>query len=274
MRERPPNLFVPAACLLGCKRDLHERTMTRRRWIADQWDETSATLTGAQAEHLARVLRARVGQEFDIVAGGVVRRGTVEAIHPNTVLFQLWEAIESAASLPLTCALSIFKFDRYEWAIEKLTELGIATIVPVIARRTEKHLAQAAEARVERWRRIAREAAQQSRRTDVPAIADPIALEKMNLPTQGAWNLLLSEVEEETTLWAALTNNMETRAALSAVHMAIGPVGGWTEPEMQWFVRQQWRPVSLGSRILRAETAAIATASILAAWLEEAHLQS
>ncbi len=244
--------------------------MTRRRWIADEWNETTAALTGAQAEHLARVLRARVGMEFDIVAGGIVHRGVVEAIENDAVRFQLFESLASAASLPLTCALSIFKFDRYEWAIEKLTELGIATVVPVIARRTEKHLAKAAEARVERWRRIAREAAQQSRRTDVPVIADPVSLEKLELPTEAAWGILLSEIEDETSLWAALEGNTERRAALQGVQMAIGPEGGWTEAEMQWFAERKWQPVSLGPRILRAETAAIATASVLAAWLQAA----
>ena len=243
--------------------------MTRRRWIADEWNETSATLTGTQAQHLLRVLRARVGMEFDVVAGGEVRRGVVEALEADFVRFQLHERIESAASLPLTCVLSIFKFDRYEWAVEKLTELGVAAILPVIARRTEKHLAKAAEARVERWRRIAREAAQQSRRTDIPPIADPTVLEKIALPQEDATGFLLSEVEQEISLWASLEQQPEKPMAPRPMRMAIGPEGGWTEQELQWFTTHKWHPVSLGPRILRAETAAIATASILAAWLEK-----
>ncbi|HEX4020725.1 MAG TPA: RsmE family RNA methyltransferase [Acidobacteriaceae bacterium] len=243
--------------------------MTRRRWIADQWDETSATLTGTQAEHLVRVLRARTGMEFDIVAGGEVRRGVLQKIDGATAQFQLHEHVLSAASLPLTCALSIFKFDRYEWAIEKLTELGIAEIRPIIARRTEKHLAKAAVARVERWRRIAREAAQQSRRADIPTIADPVALEKVTLPENNALKFLLSEIEQEMSLWMLLGENLSGTAGETPVHIAIGPEGGWTEQETQWFAAQHWQPVSLGPRILRAETAAIATASILAAWLEK-----
>ena len=241
--------------------------MTRRRWIADEWDETTAALTGTQADHLARVLRARVGMEFDIVAGGIVHRGVVATIETGAVRFQLFEALASDASLPLTCALSIFKFDRYEWAIEKLTELGVATVLPVVARRTEKHLAKAAEARVERWRRIALEAAKQSRRTDVPVIADPTSLEKIELPAEAAWGILLSEIESDTSLWTALEENREKRATLQSVQMAIGPEGGWTEQEMQWFADRKWQPVSLGPRILRAETAAIATASVLGAWM-------
>ncbi len=237
--------------------------MTRRRWIADTWTEDSATLTGTQAAHLARVLRVRVGQEFDIVANGIARRGVVESADAECVRFRLLEAIASEAALPLTCLLSVFKFDRYEWAVEKLTELGVAVIIPVIAQRTEKHLAQAAAARVERWRRIAREATQQARRTDVPEITDPVRLEAVASPAPGELRLLLSEVEEDRTLWSALASHTKP-----AAQIAIGPIGGWTEAELQWFDRNQWLPVSLGPRILRAETAAIATASVLAAWME------
>ncbi len=243
--------------------------MTRRRWIADTWTENSAALTGTQATHLARVLRVRVGQEFDIVAGGIARRGVVEFADTECVRFHLLETIASEAALPLTCLLSVFKFDRYEWAIEKLTELGVATILPVLAQRTEKHLAQAATARVERWRRIAREATQQARRTDVPEIADPVRLESISAPAPDTLPLLLSEVEEERTLWSALAGHNAC-----ATQIAIGPIGGWTEAELQWFQRNQWLPVSLGPRILRAETAAIATASVLAAWMEPQHTAS
>lgn len=242
--------------------------MTRRRWIADQWDENSATLTGAQAQHLVRVLRVRTGMEFDIVAGGEVRRGVVGAISAASVRLQLQERIESAASLPLTCVLSIFKFDRYEWAIEKLTELGVAVVQPVIARRTEKHLALAAAARMERWQRIAREAAQQSRRTDLPTIATPVALEKLQPAPPGTLQFLLSEVEQETPLWTALERPPARDAMVQPVRIAIGPIGGWTEEELHWFTEQQWQSVTLGPRILRAETAAMATASVLAAWME------
>jgi 16S rRNA (uracil1498-N3)-methyltransferase len=140
--------------------------MTRRRWIAENWDEATATITGAQAEHLTRVLRAQPGMEADVVAGGHVFRAQVAAVSPKEVRFNLVSELEAEPALPLTLVISIYKFDHMEWAIEKATELGVAAIVPVIARRTEKHLAEAAAARVERWRRIVHEAAQQSRRSD------------------------------------------------------------------------------------------------------------
>ena len=98
----------------------------------------------------------------------------------------------------------------------------------------------------------------------MPEIADPVRLENITSPTPGTLQLLLSEVEEERTLWSALPDHNAP-----AARIAIGPIGGWTEVELQWFERSQWLPVSLGPRILRAETAAIATASVLAAWLEQ-----
>src|SRR5271170_351508 len=134
--------------------------MTRRRFIADEVSGDRAALVGAHADHLSRVLRARVGQEFDITTGNEVRRGRITAIAPDRVEFELGDVIPAATPLQVTLALSIFKFDRMEWAIEKCTELGVARIVPVIARRTDAHLASAAAKRAERWRRIALQAAE------------------------------------------------------------------------------------------------------------------
>ncbi len=148
--------------------------MTRRRWIADEYSAQSAALTGANAAHLARTLRARVGQQFDVACGEHVFRATVSSVGDERVEFALGdEALSGSEVVPVTLLLAVFKFDRMEWAIEKCTELNVTSIVPVIARRTEKHLAQAAEKRVERWRRIAHEAAQQSRRLAAPEIASP-----------------------------------------------------------------------------------------------------
>ena len=150
--------------------------MTRRRWIADEVHADRALLLGQNAQHLVRVLRAQVGQEFDVAADGQVRVGKIVSIDDSRVEFELSEAVAAGPALDLTLLISVFKFDRMEWAIEKATELGVAKIVPIIARRTDAHLAKAADKRVDRWRRIAKEAAQQSRRPDVPEIADPAKL--------------------------------------------------------------------------------------------------
>src|SRR5260370_519072 len=128
--------------------------MTRRRWIADEVSDNHAALTGDHARHLAQVLRAQVGQEFDISTGKEVRRGRISGIRFDRVEVDLGEVVAHSGESAITVALSIFKFDRMEWAIEKCTELGVERIVPVVTGRTESHLATAAAKRVERWRRI------------------------------------------------------------------------------------------------------------------------
>ena len=121
--------------------------MTRRRWIADTWDEATAALHGDQAQHLSRVLRAQPGMEFDVIAGGRAWLARIASVERDSVHFTLLEELETEAALPVTLLLSVFKFDRMEWAIEKAVELGCGRIVPILAERTEKHLAQAAQKR-------------------------------------------------------------------------------------------------------------------------------
>jgi 16S rRNA (uracil1498-N3)-methyltransferase len=236
--------------------------MTRRRWIADTWTPTTATLTGDQAAHLARVLRAEPGQIFDVVAGGFLHRAEVTSVSDKEVVFTLHEELEADAALPLHLLLAVFKFDHMEWAIEKATELGVARITPILARRTEKHLALAAPKRAERWRRIALEASKQSRRTDIPEIAAPTTLKAALEQEQSATRILLSETEQATSLSAVLASAPSSDTAL-----AIGPEGGWTPEEMVLFTTHDWAPVTLGPRILRAETAAIAAIAVASSYL-------
>lgn len=243
--------------------------MTRRRWIADHWDEATATLIGEQAGHLVRVLRAQTGMEYDIVAGGRVWHGVIARISPEEVRFNLVAEVAADPALPVTLLISIFKFDRMEWAIEKATELGVQTIVPVVARRSEKHLALTAEKRVERWRRIAHEAAQQSRRADVPLIEEPASLKLAARNAPDSVRLVLAEQERGTTLRQMVSELLIAAGdEVPSIRVAIGPEGGWAPDEAALLDAEGWRPVSLGPRILRAETAAIAAMSVIAAMLE------
>jgi 16S rRNA (uracil1498-N3)-methyltransferase len=237
--------------------------MTRRRWIADEVSGSHAALVGTHAEHLSRVLRARVGQEFDITAGNEVRRGRIVAIAPGRVEFELGDQVPIVAPILVTLALAIFKFDRMEWAIEKCTELGAARIIPVIASRTEAHLAAAAAKRVERWRRIALQAAEQSRRISAPEISLPLKL-KESIALPGSLRILLSETETK----ALLKDVLQSSSSDGDVILALGPEGGWTDEELKLFREANWISASLGSTILRAETAAIASLAVVLAELQ------
>jgi 16S rRNA (uracil1498-N3)-methyltransferase len=243
--------------------------MTRRRWIADEASGNHATLLGAHADHLAQVLRARIGQEFDIATAENVRRGRVVGIAAGRVEFELGEVVPSVAVPHLTLLLSIFKFDRMEWAIEKCVELGVMRIVPVVAQRTEAHLAAAATKRVERWQRIARQASEQSRRASAPDVSLPIKLKDAVTMVIGA-RVVLAESEDQMSLKEALKQAVkenlrvlpENSVPPGEITLAFGPEGGWTDTEMKLFLGAGWIPASLGNTILRAETAAIAATAI------------
>lgn len=243
--------------------------MTCRRWIAERWDEATATLVGVQAEHLTRVLRAQPGMEADVVAGGHVFHAQVAAVSPHEVRFNLISELEAEPALPVTLVLAIYKFDHMEWAIEKATELGVAAVAPVISRRTDKHLAAAAKARTERWRRIVQESAQQSRRSDVPAVYDPTPLSARVRAVSEATRIVMAEQERTTTLRNALDEAMAAaETEMPTLEIAIGPEGGWAPEEEALFDANGWRAASLGPRILRAETAALSALAVVASYLE------
>ena len=235
--------------------------MTRRRWIADEVSDKLAALTGDHARHLTQVLRAQLGQEFDISIGKEVRRGWISGIHPDRVEFELGEVVAHSAQSAITVALSIFKFDRMEWAIEKCTELGVERIVPVIAGRTESRLAAAAAKRVERWRRIVRQAAEQSRRVSPPDASGPVKFDEL-VAMAADTRIVLAEVEEELLLKDALRQDAGT------VLLAFGPEGGWKPQELAALRHAGWTLASMGNTILRAETAVIAAVAVCVSILQ------
>ena len=245
--------------------------MTRRRWIADEVSGNSAALLGEHAAHLARVLRAEIGQEFDIATGAEVRRGTITSISEDRVEFALSDqgdpalATSATSSAPkITLALAIFKFDRMEWAIEKCTEIGVAHIIPVIARRSDAHLAAAATKRHERWQRIVRQASEQSRRLAPPEIAAPVKLKDLSgmLPIEAFTRIVLAESLAGAGGGLPLGDALQSGSSRGEVALAVGPEGGWADEELGWLCETGWVAASLGTTILRAETAAIVATAI------------
>ena len=197
-----------------------------------------------------------------------MREAVVASVTQNRVEFALGDTVVAHTAVPITLFLAIFKFDRMEWAIEKCTELNVTSMVPVIARRTEKHLALAAEKRMDRWRRIAREAAEQSRRVAQPEIANPQSLKavlaggrsgaEIGDNADNGLRIVLAESERELMLNEILHAN----APIESLTLATGPEGGWTDDELRSFEAADWVKASLGETILRAETAAVAALAL------------
>ena len=153
----------------------------RRRFFVDHFDANSVTMHGNTAEHLGRVLRAEAGQLYELSDGHVVWLARVETVAlskrgDNRIDFALVEPIEAREpSLDLILLISLVKFDRFEWCLEKATELGATEIIPLAAARTDKPLVATAEKRHERWERILLESAQQARRLRPPVLRAPIS---------------------------------------------------------------------------------------------------
>jgi 16S rRNA (uracil1498-N3)-methyltransferase len=238
--------------------------MARRRFFIDSIHQGLAELHGDDARHLTRVLRVEPGQRFEISDNRAAYLAEIAEARGERVVFRVIEPVEwSEPPVAVTLAAALIKFDRFEWMVEKATELGVERIVPVNTARSEKGLLEASGKRVERWRRISREAAQQSRRARIPEIAAAEGFDKA-LGLAGAHRFFLDEGEAPPLL-AALP---EGRVRRETVAVLLGPEGGWTDAERESALSAGWRAVSLGGQILRAETAAAAALAVLVnAWM-------
>jgi 16S rRNA (uracil1498-N3)-methyltransferase len=232
----------------------------RRRFFVQQFTGESAVIEGETAHHLGRVLRAQAGQLYELSDGIAVWLGRIESVARDRIQFVLLEEIPAhAPAVDLILLLSIVKFDAFEWAIEKATELGVGMIVPVAASRSEKALLVAAGKRLERWEKIVVEASQQSRRVRVPAISSPLRLrEAFNEAYPLGAKVILSERSNAPALRDVLS-----AATVSQATLAIGPEGGWTDEELTSAGAAGFRETSLGKLILRTETAVVASLACL-----------
>jgi 16S rRNA (uracil1498-N3)-methyltransferase len=240
--------------------------MARRRFFVDHIRNGGALLTGEDALHLSRVLRAQIGQQYELSDNHSVYLAEIAEVARDRVRFRVLEPVEQAP-LPvrLTLLASLIKFERFEWLIEKATELGADALIPIRAERTDAGLWEAAQKRVERWRKIARESSQQSRRAALPLIHAP-----QQLAAASAAGFRYCYVLEETRGALPLSRALppaDARRSTDSVGVLVGPEGGWTDQE-RTALASLWTPVSLGPQILRAETAAMAALAVLMnAWL-------
>jgi 16S rRNA (uracil1498-N3)-methyltransferase len=231
----------------------------RRRFFVNKLIGDRAFMIGEAAHHLGRVLRAEKGQIYELSDGALVRLARIESVARDRVEFVLLEEVAAhRPSLDATLLLSIVKFDAFEWAIEKATELGVSRIVPLAASRSEKGLIAGAAKRAERWRKILVEASQQSRRISVPNLEAAITPAEQFCKQVTGLRMLLSERADALSLKVALDGSRETQVAL-----AIGPEGGWTDGELEAARQSGFREASLGKMILRTETAVISALAAL-----------
>ena len=227
-------------------------------------------ITGDLLHHLRDSLRLRPGDALTLNDGcGTCYRVEVTHVTPQAIDSRIIDQQTEAArrTSPIVLGQALIKGDKMDWVIQKATELGVATIVPLhsihsVIKPNQDRL----EHQRARWNRIARDAAQQSERWTIPTIADPLDLAELcrryaSAPLKG----MLTERSSGPSLATIPLPQNYT----DPIVLLIGPEGGWAADEQSLAQEQGFLPLTLGPRILRAETAAIAALSILQSRLDE-----
>ena len=238
--------------------------MALRRVFVESIRGARARVRGPRAHHLRRVVRLRVGELVEISDRERLFLAAVSRSTGEEVEFEIRESLAQPASAPsIVLMMAVIKFTRLEWTIEKATELGVSSIVPVAADRCEARLIQAAGQRRERWLRIAEEAAQQSRRLAPPSIEPPMPLLEA-FPKHDTQLAIILDTDCPPLRKAVAEFQMKTQPTqLNSAVLLVGPEGGWTDAERAAAHSAGYRRASLGNLILRSETAAITSVGVL-----------
>ncbi|MBA3255784.1 MAG: 16S rRNA (uracil(1498)-N(3))-methyltransferase [Pyrinomonadaceae bacterium] len=244
--------------------------MTRRRFYAPpdafSSDLKSLTLQTEEARHLRDVLRLRPGDRVHVFDGaGKEFECSIEESRKDTARLTVLAEVEPArpeSLLQLTLAVALLKSDKFDLVVQKATELGVARVVPVATKLADIRLRDDSDAnkRVTRWQRIALEASKQSGRALVPEVTHPISFAELVQATDatGPWKVIFAEREGQSLLEM---KNLD--ANQHQITVLVGSEGGWTVEEISLARDNNWDVVTLGGRMLRAETAAIAAAVLL-----------
>jgi 16S rRNA (uracil1498-N3)-methyltransferase len=223
----------------------------------EQFNSENINVQGELAHQLQRVLRLPIGEKVLLLDGtGLEYQAVITGFAKSSVSFQILEKdlAQGEPTINLTLYQALLKGEKFDFVLQKNTEIGISRIVPVLMERCVSD--SASPAKLERWRKIVREAAEQSRRGILPSLSEVLSLKQaINSDT----------AELKLIAWESATVSLKQRLSASpqpnTISLVIGAEGGISPSEVELAQGQGFLPVSLGSRILRAETAALVTIS-------------
>jgi 16S rRNA (uracil1498-N3)-methyltransferase len=233
----------------------------RRRFFVERFANGAARLEGESARHLGRVLRAEPGQIYELSDGESIFLARLDRVSSQQIDFSLLESLPaSAPRFQTSLLLALVKFDRFEWALEKATELGVDIIVPLAAERSEKAFVAAAAKRAARWQKILLESAQQARCLRVPVLQAAMRPAAAFAQSVAPVRVFLSERAVAPPIQSVFSGaaSKSVGAEPLRIDLSVGPEGGWTEREFDAASSAGFLEASLGKNILRTETAVIA----------------
>jgi 16S rRNA (uracil1498-N3)-methyltransferase len=220
-------------------------------------------ITGPLLHHLRESLRLHPGERLTVTDDrGRRYHAEIVEVTRQALIARILETIPAPPKTTpsIVLAQALLKGERMDWVIQKATELGVSRIIPILASHSiVRPKADRIDHQVARWQRIALEAAQQSERWSLPAIDEPIATAQLLIRSQSAGSKI---VLAERSSGVSLTT-LPLADTGKEVWLLIGPEGGWDDEELGQVLRHGYTAVTMGPRILRAETAAIAAISVL-----------
>ena len=238
--------------------------MSRRRFFAppSAFNRSSVTLATDEAKYLREVLRLRVGEEVHVFDGeGKEFHCTIEESRRDSAQLRVLSEVSPArpeSPLNLTLCVALLKGEKFDLVVQKATELGVQTIVPMMTKFADVRLRDASDAakRIARWQRIALEASKQSGRAVVPEISDAVSFDDAIAADSANVKIMFSERNGQPL--SAVTGSVP-----GAVTALVGSEGGWSDAEIGAAESFGWSIVTLGGRTLRAETAAISVVTLV-----------
>jgi len=244
--------------------------MTRRRFYAPPEALSpgeSVTLSAEETRHARDVLRLERGEEVCVFDGeGREYRGAIAELNRDSVRVEVLEQVEPArpeSQLHLTLCVALLKGEKFDLVVQKATELGATRFIPVVTNRADVRIRSDDDARrkLMRWQRIVLEASKQCGRARLMKIDAPVAFAELIERAEQEDELRLMFAEREGSSFSEVLKELELMPAKAIA--LIGPEGGWTDGEIDEANKNGWRIVTLGGRVLRAETAAIVAATLL-----------
>lgn|SRR5690606_23869481 len=230
-----------------------------QRYFVNQMNKEEATITGDDVHHITRVMRMSVGDPIYCCYNGRVALCAITEITNDTVLANVVEWVENTSELPIKVCIAsgLPKGDKLEYVIQKGTELGAIEFVPFVAERSiVKWDEKKGHKKVERFGKIAKEAAEQSHRATVPTITKPLSFrELLSYSRSYTYKIVAYEEDAKRGERSNLAKVLSKAKHGDSLFVVIGPEGGLTEKEVSTLIENDFISASFGPRILRTETA-------------------
>lgn len=217
----------------------------------DAWSDHAA-LSGDEALHCARVLRARVGDQIEVFDGkGRSAEARIDSVSRSRIELSLGHPHQASPAVPrVVLVQSVLKGKAMDWLIQKAVELGTSRIQPIL---TEHSVVRPGDAKPDKWRRVALEACKQCGQSFLPEVSEPLTLEEyLGQPVEGL-RVVASLAEPRSPLRELLADSVEP----GVVHLAVGPEGDFSAVETQALLGAGFLPATFGPQVLRSETAAL-----------------